>query len=80
MLDPLEDHPHLIAALRSFVASGYNRGEAATALTIHRNTLTYRLGRVQILTGYDATQPADARRLAAAMTAYDIIRSSPDSR
>ncbi|MEC3980741.1 PucR family transcriptional regulator [Amycolatopsis sp. H20-H5] len=75
ILDPLEEHPHLIDALRSFVATGYNRGEAATALTIHRNTLTYRLGRVQLLTGYDATRPADARRLAAAMTAYDIIRS-----
>jgi hypothetical protein len=74
VLDPLEEHPHLIDALRAFVASGYNRGEAATALNIHRNTLTYRLGRVQLITGLDATRPADARHLAAAMTAYDIAR------
>lgn len=72
-LGPLEGHPHLIDALRSFVANGYNRGEAATALSIHRNTLTYRLSRVQLLTGYDATQPADARLLTAAITAYDVI-------
>ncbi len=74
VLLPLEDHPHLIDALRAFVISGYNRGEAATALNIHRNTLTYRLGRVQLITGYDATRPADARHLTAAMTAYDISR------
>jgi DNA-binding PucR family transcriptional regulator len=75
-LSPLEDHPHLIDALRAFVTSDYNRGEAATALNIHRNTLTYRLGRIQLITGYDATRPADARHLAAAMTAYDIVRQN----
>lgn len=74
VLEPLEEHPHLIDALRAFVTSGYNRGEAATALNIHRNTLTYRLGRIQLITGYDATRPSDARHLAAAMTAYDITR------
>ncbi|MCR6485780.1 helix-turn-helix domain-containing protein [Amycolatopsis sp. OK19-0408] len=72
VLAPLADHPHLIDALRAFVTSDYNRGEAASSLNIHRNTLTYRLGRIQLITGYDATRPADARRLAAAMTAYDI--------
>ncbi|MEU0797143.1 helix-turn-helix domain-containing protein [Amycolatopsis sp. NPDC005961] len=76
VLAPLEEHPHLIDALRAFVTSDYNRGEAATALTIHRNTLTYRLGRIQLITGYDATRPADARHLAAAMTAYDIVRKN----
>ena len=74
LLAPLAGHPHLIEALRAFVASGYNRTEAAGALNIHRNTLTYRLSRVQILTGFDATEPADAQRLAAAMTAYDTSR------
>lgn len=76
VLDPLEDHPHLIDALRAFVVSGYNRGEAASALSIHRNTLTYRLGRIQLITGFDATRAADARHLAAAMTAYDITRQN----
>jgi hypothetical protein len=76
VLDPLEDHPHLIDALRAFIVSGYNRGEAASALSIHRNTLTYRLGRIQLITGFDATQAADARHLAAAMTAYDITRQN----
>ena len=72
LLDPVADHPHLAEALRAFVASGYNRGEAATALSIHRNTLNYRLGRINTLTGLDPTQPADARTLAAALVAHDI--------
>ncbi|WP_157357279.1 PucR family transcriptional regulator [Amycolatopsis nigrescens] len=76
ILAPLDAHPHLLDALRSFINTGYNRGEAATALTIHRNTLTYRLGRIQTITGYDATRAEDARQLAAAMTAYDITRKT----
>ncbi|MDG4859549.1 helix-turn-helix domain-containing protein, partial [Streptomyces sp. T-3] len=71
-LAPLAAHPHLIDTLREFITGGYQRAEAAAALTIHRNTLTYRLGRIQVLTGHDPTDPADARRLAAALTAYDI--------
>jgi hypothetical protein len=76
VLSPLEEHPHLLEALRAFITTGYHRGDAAASLTIHRNTLTYRLGRIQILTGYDATKPADARQLAAAMTAHDIAAAS----
>ncbi|ALG12043.1 PucR family transcriptional regulator [Kibdelosporangium phytohabitans] len=73
VLSPLAGHEHLIGALRAFIATGYSRSDAAAALNIHRNTLTYRLDRVRALTGYDATQPVDARRLAAALTAHDII-------
>ncbi|MFE0100394.1 PucR family transcriptional regulator [Streptomyces sp. NPDC059009] len=75
-LAPLARHAHLVDTLREFIQCGYRRGEAAAALTVHRNTLTYRLGRIQVLTGYDPTVPDDARRLAAAMTAYDIVRSA----
>ncbi|MGW6709367.1 PucR family transcriptional regulator, partial [Streptomyces sp. NPDC054956] len=73
-LEPLDGQPHLIATLREFIGSGYRRTEAADALTVHRNTLTYRLGRIRLLTGRDATDPADARHLAAALTAYDAAR------
>ncbi|MFI5866088.1 PucR family transcriptional regulator [Streptomyces sp. NPDC051546] len=71
VLAPLDDQPHLIATLREFIAAGYRRAEAAEALTVHRNTLTYRLGRIRLLTGHDATDPTSARHLAAALTAYD---------
>ncbi|MFJ9342197.1 PucR family transcriptional regulator [Streptomyces sp. NPDC101733] len=75
-LAPLAEQPHLLCTLREFVASGYRRAEAAHALMVHRNTLTYRLGRIHVLTGYDATDPADARRLAAALTAYEAARET----
>ncbi|MER5731778.1 helix-turn-helix domain-containing protein [Streptomyces sp. NPDC002138] len=78
-LAPLGDQPHLLDTLREFIASGYRRAEAAQALTVHRNTLTYRLGRIHLLTGYDATDPADARRLAAALTATDAARGPSPS-
>ncbi|MCX5128596.1 CdaR family transcriptional regulator [Streptomyces sp. NBC_00347] len=74
VLAPLDDQPHLIATLREFIAAGYRRAEAAEALTVHRNTLTYRLGRIRLLTGHDATDPAGARHLAAALTAYGAAR------
>lgn len=74
VLAPLDDQPHLIATLREFIAAGYRRAEAAEALTVHRNTLTYRLGRIRLLTGHDATDPTGARHLAAALTAYGAAR------
>lgn len=71
VLAPLDGQPHLIATLREFIAAGYRRGEAAETLNVHRNTLTYRLGRIRLLTGHDATDPTAAGRLSAALTAYD---------
>ncbi|AWZ06746.1 helix-turn-helix domain-containing protein [Streptomyces sp. ICC4] len=77
-LDGLAGQPHLIDTLRVFIAAGYRRTEAAAALTVHRNTLTYRLGRIRLLTGRDATDPTDARHLAAALTAHDAShRTTP---
>lgn len=74
VLAPLDGQPHLITTLREFIAAGYRRAEAAEALSVHRNTLTYRLGRIRLLTGRDATDPTGARHLAAALTAYDASR------
>ena len=72
LLDQVAGRPHLLDALRAFVAAGYNRGAAASALTIHRNTLNYRLSRIHTLSGHDPTRPDDARTLAAALVARDI--------
>ncbi|MER5890289.1 helix-turn-helix domain-containing protein [Streptomyces sp. NPDC001941] len=75
-LDGLRGHPHLLDTLRTFLAAGCHRAEAAARLTVHRNTLTYRLHRVEVLTGQDPTHPDAARLLAAAVTAYDIVRAA----
>ena len=54
----------LIPTLRSYVDAGYNAREAARRLGVHPNTLRYRLGRAEDLTGYDLSQ-ADDRLLIA---------------
>ncbi|WP_304455384.1 CdaR family transcriptional regulator [Nocardiopsis sp. YSL2] len=71
-LDPLEEHPYLLETLRVFVDHGHNRRKTALALSIHRNTLDYRLQRVCALTGLDLAVPAEARLLQAALTARDL--------
>ena len=45
-----------LATLAAYLERG-GVGEAATALGIHRNTATYRLRRVEALTGWDLTDP-----------------------
>ncbi|GAB3831145.1 PucR family transcriptional regulator [Dactylosporangium cerinum] len=75
-LDPLGGHPYLLETLRSFVRHGHNRRQAALELHIHRNTLDYRLHRIATMTGLDPAVPADARVLAAALTAADLLRGA----
>ena len=69
---PLSDHPGLLQALQAHLRYGADRKAAAAALFIHPNTLTYRLRRIQDITGYDPTDPHQSRLLAAAMTVYAI--------
>jgi DNA-binding PucR family transcriptional regulator len=45
-----------LATLRAYLDRG-GVGEAATALGIHRNTATYRLRRIEELTGWDLADP-----------------------
>jgi DNA-binding PucR family transcriptional regulator len=45
-----------LATLGAYLDGG-GIGEAATALGIHRNTVTYRLRRIEALTGWDLTDP-----------------------
>ncbi|MEU1728932.1 helix-turn-helix domain-containing protein [Nonomuraea sp. NPDC005692] len=73
-LAPLDGHPHLLETLRAFVERGHNRRRTALDLHIHRNTLDYRLRRVSVLTGLDLAEPAQARLLAAAITARELTR------
>ncbi|WP_424217244.1 PucR family transcriptional regulator (plasmid) [Streptomyces sp. BI20] len=71
LLDPLLPHPHLLDALRAYLAFAHDRGAAAGALSIHRNTLTYRLDRIRVLTGRDPRDPTEVVPLAAALTVVD---------
>jgi PucR C-terminal helix-turn-helix domain len=63
VLEPLghPDHRELLRTLNALVACRFDRGATSAALHVHRNTLTYRLRRIQEVAGLDLD---DARDLA----------------
>jgi hypothetical protein len=63
VLGPLRspEHEGLLLTLRAFVANHYDRAATSAALHVHRNTLAYRLRRIEEITGLDL---GDARDLA----------------
>ncbi|MBF6170517.1 PucR family transcriptional regulator [Nocardia blacklockiae] len=69
VLAPLDTQPLLAETLEVFVDSGFNQLATARQLSIHRNTVTYRLARVHELTGLDPHRPTDAMTLSAARIA-----------
>ncbi len=53
----------LVRTVRIFLQSNLNITDAASKLYIHRNTLIYRLNRIETLTGYDLRKFEDALAL-----------------
>ncbi|MFJ7524224.1 CdaR family transcriptional regulator [Streptomyces griseus] len=66
----------LLHTLRVYFAHDRNVGDAARALNVHRNTLAYRLGRVEHLTGRDPRAFQDAVVLQVALHLRDL--SAPE--
>ncbi|MDQ3704340.1 MAG: helix-turn-helix domain-containing protein [Chloroflexota bacterium] len=65
LLEPLrqydrEHHGDLLKTLSAYLRHGGNSAQTANALFIHRNSLRYRLSRIQALTALDPDDP-DAR-------------------
>ena len=52
-----ERRSDLVRTLRVYFAAGANASEAADRLFLHRNSLLYRLERIQRLTGLDLRDP-----------------------
>jgi DNA-binding PucR family transcriptional regulator len=52
-----ERRSDLVRTLRVYFASGANAREAADRLFLHRNSMLYRLARVEKLTGLDLRNP-----------------------
>jgi hypothetical protein len=77
VLRPLEDYPgrrsgdrrapDLLQTLEVFLAAGLDRRVAAERLHVHPNTLNYRLGRIEEVTGLDLTAPEDLMLTALAL-------------
>src|SRR5438132_7401097 len=55
-----EHHGDLVSTLAAYLRHGGNATRTADALYLHRNSLRYRLARIQALTGLDPDDP-DAR-------------------
>ena len=58
LVEPLVEHDRargsdLVRTLKTFFAAGANASEAADRLFLHRNSMIYRLERIQKLTGLD---------------------------
>lgn len=71
VLDPLAGNTDLFHTLVTFLRLGGRRATAA-ALQVQPNSIDYRLGRVQSLTGLDPTNPTDIPMLRAALAARRI--------
>lgn len=59
VLGPLAPHPDLMSTLRAYLDHNLDRAATAGALHIHRNTLRYRLQRIEELTTRRFEQPSD---------------------
>ena len=58
LISPLREHDRargsdLVRTLKTYFATGMNASEAADRLFLHRNSMLYRLERIQALTGLD---------------------------
>jgi sugar diacid utilization regulator/GAF domain-containing protein len=82
LLEPLEAHEQrhggdLIATLSAWLAAGCSTAAAAQALVVHRNTVTYRLGRVEQLTGRRLADSSTRLELQMALIIRDIAEVGP---
>ena len=67
LLSPLDGYPELIQTLEVFFDKDCYQSEVSAALSIHRNTLTYRLAKVAEYTALDPRHFDDAVQLRLAL-------------
>jgi DNA-binding PucR family transcriptional regulator len=67
----LERRSDLVRTLRAYFAAGSNASEAADRLFLHRNSMLYRLERIQKLTGLDLKDPRVALALQLGLLAIE---------
>jgi hypothetical protein len=72
-VEPLLAHPELAATAAAFLDHAGNVQRAATDLAIHRQTLYYRLRRIEELTGLDLADGRDRLRLHLALTLAPLL-------
>lgn len=70
---PAADRALLIQTLHTWFAEKGSTSAAASRLYVHRNTVRYRLRRIEELTGEDLSDPGASGRLLLALEAVDIF-------
>ena len=60
--------------LRRYLQNGGNTSKTAKELGIHRNTLMYRLGRIQEITGHDLSDPVANFRMLFSIMVIDYLK------
>ncbi|MGE3268584.1 MAG: PucR family transcriptional regulator [Chloroflexota bacterium] len=73
LLGPLDQEPDLLTTLKTFFEQNCCPSATASALAIHRNTLSYRLDKVASLTGLDPRQFDDAIQMRLALLLRTVI-------
>jgi hypothetical protein len=72
-----DDHQELAQTLKALLACDLDRTATSSALHIHRNTLAYRLRRIEELTGLDLDNPRDLACVYVAMHSPHDESSQP---
>ena len=67
----------LLTTLRTWLSAGCSTAAAADALVVHRNTVTYRLGRIEQLTGRTLRDSSVRLELQLALTIREVVRLGP---
>jgi len=65
----------LLATLRAWLSAGCSTAAAADALVVHRNTVTYRLSRIEQLTGRSLRDSRVRLELELALTIREIVQA-----
>ncbi len=73
LLDPLRGHDHLLSTLRCWFAADANNGATALELHLHRNTLRYRLNRIEELLGLTLSSPRAITNVQLALVADELL-------
>ncbi len=79
VLAPLRDQPHLLATVRAWIDCGQNANETAARLHLHRNSLRYRLSRVEELLGIVLETPRGLANIQLALLADELDGGRDDA-
>lgn len=77
LLSPLDDEPDLLRTLEAFFARDCCPSPTARQLSIHRNTLSYRLDKIASLTGLDPRRFDDAVQIRLALLLRTLQHDDP---